>query len=240
MEKKYQIMGSAQGLDTDFLGMDEDFLTPAGAQVVDPYSQGAQVVDPGGQYGQASPRGRGPADTVAVDKLHQIQRAEAQQYAISGTDIVRPETFIITNQGSASTVGFVTLSANSANERSLVATFTIPTGFKLVFDPADEKQEVLFEPFTSAGTNDTNFIVGIFEVTLATPTLSQSWRNFITTTSYMRPGSNISSTGDRRKWQKAYRAGPGELVQFYFTSGSVLSTTNTNLAAGLTATHMVG
>ena len=169
-------------------------------------------------------------DQITSEKLDQARKIEgmALRPTIDG-QIVKPETFSISSiTGSP---GAVTLGANTANARTLIATYTIPTGYRFVFDPDDPYQEVLFTPFTSAGTGDTNFIVGNFDVTLEAATGGDVRRIFASSTLWMRPGSNISSVGHLRKWQQKYVGVPGDLVRFYFTAATLLSTTNSVLEA---------
>ena len=151
--------------------------------------------------------------------------------------VVKPEPFAISSfTGSP---GAVTLVANTANVRTLVGTYTIPTGFRFVFDPDDPYQEVLFTPFTTVGTLDANFIPGDFDVTLESATGGDVRRILHTDTLHMRPGSNISSIGHLRKWQHKFVGVPGDLVRFYFTSPTVLSTTNSVLVSRCRAGKIV-
>lgn len=177
-------------------------------------------------------------DAVTNEKLRQARNVEgmALRPTLDG-QIVKPEPFAITSFTGAA--GAITLVVNVANARTLVGTYTIPTGYRFVFDPDDPYQEVLFTPFTTSGVLDANFIVGDFEVTLEGATGGDVRRIFHSDTLHMRPASNISAVGHLRKWQHKYVGVPGDLVRFYFTSATVFSTTNSVLVARLRAGKVV-
>jgi len=72
--------------------------------------------------------------------------------------LVKPEPFTITSFTGAP--GAVTLNTNVANQKSLIATFTLPQYYRFVFDPDDPYQEVLFTPFGGTTYKDTKTIIG--------------------------------------------------------------------------------
>lgn len=176
--------------------------------------------------------------TVAREKLSLVQQQESQRYRVTATgDVVDPEPFAISSFTGAP--GAVALSVNTVNTRTQIASFTVPVGYRLVFDPEDPYQEVIFTPFTTTGTADANFVLGDFEVTIETATGGKTWRIFHSDTLHMRPASQIATTSLLRKWQHKYVAVPGDLVRFYFTSGTAFGTANSALVARVRAGRIV-
>lgn len=177
-------------------------------------------------------------DALKAERLEKARKIEGMALRPTIDDhIVKPEPFAISSiTGSP---GAVTLAANTVNVRTLIGTYTIPTGYRFVFDPDDPYQEVLFTPFSTVGTTDTSFIVGNFDVTLEAATGGDIRRIFHSSTLWMRPGSNIASVGHLRKWQHKYVGVPGDLVRFYFTAAAVFSTTNSVLEARLRAGKVI-
>jgi len=176
--------------------------------------------------------------TDALRKREMVREQSSQNLKVSPYgDVVDQEPFSIISIAGAP--GAFTLSANTASTRTNIGTYQIPTGYRFVFDPSDVYQEVIFTPYTSVGTNDTNFIIGDFEVVLESATQGKAWRISHGSTIWMRPGSNVSSVGHLRKWQQKYVGVPGDNVQFYFTAGTVLSTANSVLDARCKAGRVV-
>jgi len=197
------------------MGQYDVYIEPTG----DVYRRGRPQLRPSGVVGQ-----------IGQEKLAAAQaRAGGHLRATSTGDVVDPETFAISSISGSP--GAFTLSANTPGTRTAIGTYTVPTGYRIIFDPSDVYQEVIFTPFSSVGIEDAYFIVGDMDVVLESATGGKAWRIFHSSTIYMRPASNISSVGHLRKWQSAYIAVPGDAVNFYFTAGTALSTANSVLIA---------
>jgi len=222
--------------DYDGFGQYDVYLEPAGYG--EPMDMGKRLRRPR-YYPQRAKRPRPTSiqSDIAQAKKQDIMRRESMKYKRAGSHVVEPETFNITHVSGSQ--GAVTLTANTAGTRTNIATYTVPTGYRLVFDPNDVYQECMFVPYTSAGTNDTNFIYGDFEVVAESATGGRTWRMFHSATEFMNPDKQTTSVGHRRKWQQPYVAVPGDRVRFYFTAGTAMSTDNTRLWAGVRANRQV-
>jgi hypothetical protein len=106
------------------------------------------------------------------------------------------------------------LAANLANVESVVHTFTPPTGHYVVINPADITQEVLFEPYASS--DGTVFILGLINIYTRTGLLGFQQRLYSGGSEFHNPARNVSSVGNRRRWQFGAIISPGDTIDTRF------------------------
>lgn len=111
------------------------------------------------------------------------------------------------------------LSIVAANTQgATVHTFTPPTGTFIILDPHDLTQEVLFQPFTSAGTASSNYIPGLIEIYAQTGLRGRTEKVYAGITEHHRTDSNLASVGNQRRWRLGYLIKPGEKLLTQFNS----------------------
>ena len=110
------------------------------------------------------------------------------------------------------------LSVVTANAQGVIHTFTPPTGHYIILDPSDITQEVLLQPYTSAGSASSNYIPGLIEIFTRTGLAGKQERVYVAVSTFHRDDSNLAARGDRRKWQLGYVISPGDRLLTMFTS----------------------
>jgi hypothetical protein len=119
------------------------------------------------------------------------------------------------------------IAANVVNAETTVHTFTPPTGHYIIINPADLTQEVLFEPYAS--TDGTVFILGLINIYTRTALLGFQQRLYSAGSEYHNPARNVSSVGNRRRWQFAACISPGDTMETRFLAAAALSPVGSHL-----------
>ena len=118
------------------------------------------------------------------------------------------------------------LVSSTPNVESLVHTFTPPTGHYVVINPADITQEVLYEPYDSS--TGTVFLKGLINIYTKTGLQGFVQRLYSGGSEFHNPAINISSVGNRRRWQFGAVISPGDIMEtrFFHVTGVTHSTSS--------------
>jgi hypothetical protein len=130
--------------------------------------------------------------------------------------------------GFPSTVYSSNLSQSTPGSESTVHTFTPPTGHYVVINPSDITQEVLYEPYDSSVTS--TLIKGLISIYTRTGLQGFQQRLYHGGSEFHNPSINISSVGNRRRWQFGAVISPGDTMETRFF--------NATYATSSTASHL--
>jgi len=208
MAKKWQQVG--------YIGLDNDptpFMGEQGA--VQDYGAQQEI------FGAAAPAGQQAyqinAPPTSAPRV-QLPAALAQQMAK-----VPVEVFDIFPAFPNAVVSSA-LGNSVAAAETTIHTFTPPTGHYVVINPADITQEVLYEPFSSSQGTAGAFLKGLVSVYTRTGLQGFQQRLYHGGSEFHNPDINISSVGNRRRWQFGAVVSPGDLMETRFFHMTAVAT----------------
>lgn len=157
------------------------------------------------KYTRKPPTGNPPAFNVSPDLAARLKAMPGELYDIYPG---QPDT--------TTSTALSVVTANTSGQT--VHTFTPPTGTFIILDPNDMTQEVLFQPFTSAGTASSNYIPGLIEIFARTGLGGKTEKVYAGISEHHRTDSNMASVGNMRRWRLGYLIKPGEKLLTQFNS----------------------
>jgi len=119
------------------------------------------------------------------------------------------------------------LSVSTPGAESTVHTFTPPTGHYVVINPSDITQEVLYEPYDSSVTS--TLVKGLISIYTRTGLQGFQQRLYHGGSEFHNPSINISSVGNRRRWQFGAVISPGDTMETRFFHALNAAGTNSHL-----------
>lgn len=200
-----------------YIGLDD--ITPFMGENYDMGAQQQEYAAVQQEYGQEAKQAyvaRPPAASAPRVSMPAALTQRMQQVPVEVFDIF-PQ---FPNAVVSSALGAVA----AANVETVIHTFTPPTGHYVVINPADITQEVLYQPFNSRGnSNVANFTKGLVSVYTRTGLQGFQQRLYHGGSDFHNPFQNLSSVGNRRRWQVGAVISPGDLMDTRFFDPAIIA-----------------